>query len=270
MTSTTKLVGSELQIYLREINQTPLLSAQEERTLGGQIAEGDLDARDRMIRANLRLVVNIARGYLGKGVTLDDLIAEGNLGLIRAVEGFDPAVGVRFSSYACYWIKQSMRNAVVKQGKPVRLPAYAVVLLGKWRRASAVLADRLGRSPSPDEVGDALLLSKRKRGIVAHALRINTLSNSGDDAEENSLEQMLVDERSKRPGDQLADAEEFDGVLKRLDGLKEREARVIRLRFGLGTHDPMTLREIGEALGLTRECIRRIEKQAMRQLTGLC
>ena len=137
--------SSPLQIYLHDINDTPLLSATEERELAVQVALGDPYAREHMVKANLRLVVNIARGYLGKGLSLEDLIEEGNLGLMRAVEGFDGMMETRFSTYASYWIKQSIRRAVMNHGKPIRLPAYMVSLLSKWRRASAVLADRLGR-----------------------------------------------------------------------------------------------------------------------------
>ena len=130
-------VQTPLETYLREINETALLTAQDERDLAGRIADGDVQARDRMVRANLRLVVNIARGYTGKGLSLQDLIEEGNLGLLRAVEGFDPAVGTRFSTYASYWIKQSIKRALINSAKTIRIPAYMVELLSKWRRATA-------------------------------------------------------------------------------------------------------------------------------------
>src|ERR671919_791685 len=139
---------SPLQIYLQDINDTPLLSAAEERELSDRIAMGDPYARDHMVKANLRLVVNIARGYLGKGLSLEDLIEEGNLGLMRAVEGFDCAMETRFSTYASYWIKQSIRRAVMNNGKPIRLPAYMVSLLAKWKRVSNGLTERLGRPPT--------------------------------------------------------------------------------------------------------------------------
>ena len=137
--------ASPLQIYLQDINDTPLLSAEEERELAERVAAGDPYAREHMVKANLRLVVNIARGYLGKGLSLEDLIEEGNLGLMRAVEGFDGMMETRFSTYASYWIKQSIRRAVMNNGKPIRLPAYMVSLLSKWKRATAILTDRLGR-----------------------------------------------------------------------------------------------------------------------------
>src|SRR3954452_4968263 len=146
-------ISSPLQIYLHDINSTPLLSAQEECELAKRVAVGDPLARDHMVKANLRLVVNIARGYLGKGLNLEDLIEEGNLGLIRAVEGFDGMMDTRFSTYASYWIKQSIRRAVMNNGKPIRLPAYMVSLLAKWKRASNSLTERLGRTPTPEEIG---------------------------------------------------------------------------------------------------------------------
>src|SRR5438270_12157935 len=143
---------SPLQIYHHDINDTPLLSAQEERALAERVAMGDPSAREHMVKANLRLVVNIARGYLGKGLSLEDLIEEGNLGPMRAVEGFDGLMETRFSTHASYWIKQSIRRAVMNNGKPIRLPAYMVSLLSKWKRATSILTDRLGRAPTQDEV----------------------------------------------------------------------------------------------------------------------
>src|SRR5438477_2719091 len=147
-----EMVQSPLETYLREINETPLLNAQEERDLAYKIEDGDNEARDQMVRANLRLVVNIARSYTGKGLGLQDLIEEGNLGLLRAVEGFDASMGTRFSTYASYWIKQSIKRALVNSAKTIRIPAYMVELLSKWRRASARLCEELGRTPTPEEV----------------------------------------------------------------------------------------------------------------------
>jgi RNA polymerase primary sigma factor len=140
-----------LETYLREINETALLNAADEQELAARIGEGDVRARDRMVRANLRLVVNIARGYTGKGLSLPDLIEEGNLGLLRAVEGFDPGVGTRFSTYASYWIKQSIKRALINSAKTIRIPAYMVELLSKWRRANARLTEELGRSRTAEE-----------------------------------------------------------------------------------------------------------------------
>jgi RNA polymerase primary sigma factor len=260
--------ASPLQIYLHDINNTPLLSAQEERELAGRIAIGDPYAREHMVKANLRLVVNIARGYLGKGLSLEDLIEEGNLGLMRAVEGFDGMMDTRFSTYASYWIKQSIRRAVMNNGKPIRLPAYMVSLLAKWKRASAVLADRLGRAPTPDEVGKALRLSKRKVGIVAKAIQVNNLIPHAENSEDEglALDDVLTDDRGKAPEELLIETDDLDRILRRLDDLDDREATVIRMRFGLEPYDAMTLREVGENLGLTRERVRQLESQALLKL----
>src|SRR5215212_3003885 len=159
-------VQSPLETYLREINETPLLSADEEKELAHKIEKGDSEARDQMVRANLRLVVNIARSYTGKGLGLQDLIEEGNLGLLRAVEGFDPGMNTRFSTYASYWIKQSIKRALVNSAKTIRIPAYMVELLTKWRRATAILQDRLKRPPTTDEVATELGLPQKKLSIV--------------------------------------------------------------------------------------------------------
>jgi RNA polymerase primary sigma factor len=261
--------ASPLQIYLHDINDTPLLSAREEQDLAGRVALGDPHARERMVRANLRLVVNIARGYLGKGLNLEDLIEEGNLGLMRAVEGFDGSMDTRFSTYASYWIKQSIRRAVMNNGKPIRLPAYMVSLLSKWRRATGVLTERLGRAPTHDEVGKALRLSKKKMGIVAKAIRVNNLTAHSEHSEDDGpgLDDVLTDDRNKGAETQLIEADDLDRIFERLTLLEDREAAVIRMRFGLDSYDPMTLREVGENLGLTRERVRQLENQAIQKLT---
>jgi RNA polymerase primary sigma factor len=260
--------SSPLQIYLHDINDTPLLSAQEERDLAERVAIGDPLAREHMVKANLRLVVNIARGYLGKGLNLEDLIEEGNLGLMRAVEGFDGMMSTRFSTYASYWIKQSIRRAVMNNGKPIRLPAYMVSLLSKWRRATAVLADRLGRAPSHEEVGKALRLSKKKMAIVAKAIRVNNLTPHSENLEDSgpALDDVLADERNKGAETQLIEADDLDRIFEFLSALEDREATVIRMRFGLDSYNPMTLREVGENLGLTRERVRQLESHALQKL----
>ena len=159
---TSAAVQTPLETYLREINETALLTADDEQELAIAIGDGDTAARDRMVRANLRLVVNIARGYTGKGLGLQDLIEEGNLGLLRAVEGFDPAMGTRFSTYASYWIKQSIKRALINTAKTIRIPAYMVELLSKWRRASARLTEELGRTPTPEEIARVLGLPQEE------------------------------------------------------------------------------------------------------------
>src|SRR3984893_11992687 len=176
-------VQSPLEAYLREINETPLLSAEQEKALAYRIEDGDNAARDQMVRANLRLVVNIARGYTGRGLDLQDLIAEGNLGLLRAVEAFDPSMDTRFSTYASYWIKQSIKRTLVNTAKTIRLPAYMVELLAKWRRASAKLQEELGRPPTQEEVARSLNLPKKKLNIIKKAIRVYNSAPQSDHAE---------------------------------------------------------------------------------------
>jgi RNA polymerase primary sigma factor len=256
-----------LETYLREINETALLTAADEQELAARIADGDPEARDRMVRANLRLVVNIARGYSGKGLSLQDLIEEGNLGLLRAVEGFDPGVGTRFSTYASYWIKQSIKRALINCGKTIRIPAYMVELLSKWRRATSRLSEELGRSPTPEEIARVLGLPKKKLPIIKKAIRIYNSTPQTDQAEVGwSLGEMVMDERIKTPEDQLLDNDVLKHVLELLETLDSREATVLRMRFGLGDSAPHTLKEIGEALGLTRERVRQIETEALGRL----
>jgi RNA polymerase primary sigma factor len=260
-------VQSPLETYLREINETPLLSPDDEQDLAVAIGEGDVQARDRMVRANLRLVVNIARGYTGKGLSLQDLIEEGNLGLLRAVEGFDPAMGTRFSTYASYWIKQSIKRALINTAKTIRIPAYMVELLSKWRRASIRLAEELGRTPSPEEVARVLGLPRKKLPIIKKAIRIYNLTPQTDQAEAGwSLGEMVMDERARSPEDELVDHDNLTHVLRQLHTMDQREATVLRMRFGLDDREPRTLKEIGEALGLTRERVRQIETEALAKL----
>ncbi|NLE37030.1 MAG: RNA polymerase sigma factor RpoD/SigA [Pirellulaceae bacterium] len=260
-------VQSPLETYLREINETQLLSADDEQELAAAIGRGDIQARDRMVRANLRLVVNIARGYTGKGLGLQDLIEEGNLGLLRAVEGFDPAMGTRFSTYASYWIKQSIKRALINTAKTIRIPAYMVELLSKWRRASTRLAEELGRTPTPEEVARVLGLPRKKLPIIKKAIRIYNLTPQTDQAEAGwSLGEMVMDERARTPEDELVEHDNLTHVMRQLNIMDQREATVLRMRFGLDDNEPRTLKEIGQTLGLTRERVRQIETEALAKL----
>ena len=260
-------VQNPLETYLREINETDLLTAEEEKELAFRIAEGDMAARDRMVRANLRLVVNIARGYTGKGLPLQDLIEEGNLGVLRAVEGFDPTMDTRFSTYASYWIKQSIKRALVNCAKTIRIPAYMVELLSKWRKATALLSDRLNRTPTAEEVAAELGLPKKKLGIVKKAIQLyNTTPQSDDDENGWSISEMVADERMVGPDEELLNSDNVVHVYRMLDEMDEREASILKMRFGLDGEEPRTLKEIGETLGLTRERVRQLEHEALKRL----
>ncbi len=271
MTQTQKKPASRLQTpletYLREINETALLTADDEKMLSNRISGGDAAARDRMVRANLRLVVNIARGYSGKGLPLQDLIEEGNLGLLRAVEGFDPTMNTRFSTYASYWIKQSIKRALVNSAKTIRIPAYMVELLSKWRRTSAELTDKLNRTPTPEEIAAELGIPRKKLRIVKKAITLyNATPQTDSDDGGLTLGDIIPDERLRGPEDELINTDNLNHVTRLLDEMDGREATILKMRFGIDDHEPQTLKEIGETLGLTRERVRQIEAEALRRL----
>ncbi|MCA9041555.1 MAG: sigma-70 family RNA polymerase sigma factor [Planctomycetaceae bacterium] len=261
-------VQAPLETYLREINETALLTANEEKELSYAIGRGDMAARDRMVRANLRLVVNIARAYTNKGLPLQDLIEEGNLGLLRAVEGFDPGMNTRFSTYASYWIKQSIKRAIINSAKTIRIPAYMVELLTKWRRATAKLQDELNRTPTMEEVAKELQLNKKKLRIVKKAIQLYNATPQTDGNQENgrTLGDIIPDERLKGPEDDLINNDNLEHVYRLLEEMDPRESSILRMRFGLDGTEPNTLKEIGENLGLTRERVRQIENEALKRL----
>jgi len=257
-----------LESYLREINETPLLTAEEERQLAYRIQDGDQEARDHMVRANLRLVVNIARNYPGRGLNLTDLIAEGNLGLMRAVEAYDPSMNTRFSTYAAFWIRQSMKRAVINTAKTIRLPAYMNQLLTEWRRATALLEEELGRTPAEEEIAARMKLSKKKLAIIKKAIRVHqAMPQTGQGETEETLNDLITDNESQGPGALLTQADDLRQVLTLLDDLEPREAAVLRMRFGLEGGEPLTLLQIGERLDLTRERVRQIEREALKKLS---
>ena len=253
--------------YFTEINEMPLLDAAQERALAERIFAGDREAREHMVRANLRLVVRIARSFAGRGLCLQDLVQEGNLGLLRAVEGFDPDMGNRFSTYAGFWIRQSMQRALENTTTAVHVPSYAIDLMNAWRRMTGQLCEELGRAPLDDEVAHRLGLTARQRAILEKALRIYNSMACGDGAE--SLGELLTDNRTALPDADLAADEELRQVLAMVDQLDDRAATVLRLRFGLSGEAPLTLMKVGERLNLTRERVRQIEREALLQLRSL-
>lgn len=260
-----------LVTYLREINQVPLLTAAEEKELATRIREHEdpkvrAKAREKMIRANLRLVVNIARNYLKRGLTFLDLIEEGNLGLLRAVEGFQPAQGYRFSTYASWWIKQVIRRALVNKVKTIRIPAYMVELIAKAKTVEAKLKARLGHQPTIEEIAREMNLPREKIVMMRRAAGTAAQSTSQGTGNSPGLSEMLADEKTPKPDEALFGEQEKETIHRLLASIDEREGKVLRMRYGLGGEEPKTLKEIGEILGLTRERVRQIENEALKKL----
>jgi RNA polymerase primary sigma factor len=256
-------------MYLRQIDEVPLLTAEQEKHYCWKIIHENCPAsREIMIRANLRLVVSIAKRFNNRGLQLSDLVEEGNLGLLRAVEAFDPDQGARFSTYASWWIKQAIKRALINAVQPVHIPAYMVELISRWKKTSAELEDKLGRAPTLQELADAMELSPRKVRIIRKAVRAfqrpAQTGGGGDDGP--TLSEMLEDSKTPSPDDQLLEADDISTIHKLLDAIDAREATILRLRYGLSGREPLTLKEIGAEIGLTRERVRQIEIEALRKL----
>ena len=258
-----------LRLYLRQIGRVPLLTAEQEVALAKRIERGDPDAKARMVEANLRLVVSIAKGYLGRGLSLLDLIQDGSLGLIRAVEKFDYRRGFKFSTYATWWIRQAVSRAIADKSRTIRIPVHMVEKLNQVVQVERQLVQRIGREPTAEEVADELGLSPDEvREIQRMAQTPISLERPVGD-EEASVGDFVEDERAPSPFDEASESLRSDTVRRALATLPERERRVIELRFGLRGDQPRTLEEVGQTFGVTRERIRQIENSTLRKLGAM-
>jgi RNA polymerase primary sigma factor len=258
--------SATFQWYLLEIRDEDLLSAEEERRLAEAIRLGDESARKRMIQANLRLVVRIARDYLGRGLSMDDLVGEGNLGLIRAVSDYDPSRNTRFSTYAAYWIKQAILQAIINTGTTIRLPAHMYGRLTQWKREVRKLRRSTGTEPDQEDVATALGLTETQRWMVNRAMHAKRIrQESSIDPEVSWTPDETADPR-EGPEDQLEHQELCRHVRQRLSRLDARERTIVTLRYGLEGQEPMTLQQIGLKLGVTREWVRKIEQRALEKM----
>lgn len=258
---------SAFHLYVREIGQTKLLTVKEECQLARRIQKGDAEAREHMIKANLRLVVKIARDYENYGLPLLDLINEGNIGLMRAVEKFDPRKGAKLSTYAAWWIKQSIRRALSDQSKTIRIPVHATDKLLHIRKAATKLEEELGREPTAEEIGDELdIPAKQVRLLQVAAIRPTSLDAPLGDDDSNRISDVIADDRATSPYQDLENKTNVDMVRQVIGILDPRETTILRYRFGLDGGGEKTLEEVGEKFGVTRERIRQIQNVALRKL----
>jgi RNA polymerase primary sigma factor len=259
-----------LRLYLRSIGRVQLLTAEREVALAQRIERGDLVAKQEMVEANLRLVVSIAKGYLGRGLSFLDLIQEGSLGLIRAVEKFDYRRGYKFSTYATWWIRQAVTRAIADKGRTIRIPVHMVEKLNKVVHVERQLVQELGREPSAEEIATELECSAREvRDILRMAQQPVSLEKPVGEEEESELGDFVEDEAAVSPFDSASETLRRENVRRALDALPSREREVIEMRFGLRGTRPYTLEEVGRAFNVTRERIRQIENHTLKKLESL-
>jgi len=257
-----------VRMYLKEIGRIPLLNREEEIRLAQKAETGDLKAKDKLTAANLRLVVSIAKKYIGRGMTFLDLIQEGNKGLIRAVEKYDWTKGFKFSTYATWWIRQAITRAIADQARTIRIPVHMVETINKLMRTSRKLMQDLGREPTPEEIGEVMEMDPEKvREILKISQNTTSLENPVGDSEDDSvLGDFIADDRQVSPYDATSQQMLRENISEVLGALSDREARVLKMRFGLNGGKAMTLEEVGQKFGVTRERIRQIEAKALRKL----
>ncbi|MGI6550036.1 MAG: RNA polymerase sigma factor RpoD [Syntrophomonadales bacterium] len=260
-------VDDPVRMYLKEIGRVPLLNAAEEIDLAKRIEQGDEEAKRKLVEANLRLVVSIAKRYVGRGMLFLDLIQEGNLGLMKAVEKFDYQKGFKFSTYATWWIRQAITRAIADQARTIRIPVHMVETINKLSRVQRTLLQQLGREPLPAEVAEEMDISvERVMEIIKVAQEPVSLETPIGEEDDSHLGDFITDEDAESPEESASFVllrEHLDGIL---ETLTEREEKVLRLRFGLDDGKPRTLEEVGQEFGVTRERIRQIEAKALRKL----
>lgn len=257
-----------LDLYLHEINKTPLLTREQEQELARQIRDGDKDALDRLVKANLRFVVSIAKQYSNQGLSLEDLINDGNLGLIKAAHRFDEKRGYKFISYAVWWIRQAMLQSLAEHSRIVRLPLNRAGTLYRIGKVSRQLDQELGRSPTALEIAKKLKLSENEVRDTMHIANTHVSLNDpySSDQDDNALVDYLMDENAPMPDDETYENALSDDMARALDTLSDREKLILNLYFGLESEEPLTLEDIGKRLGLTRERIRQIKEKAIARL----
>jgi len=257
-----------LRTYLKEIRTIPLLTAKEEIELSRKIKKGDEYARKAMIRANLRLVINIAKRYMHLGIPLLDLIEEGNLGLMKAVDKFDPKRGFRFSTYGAWWIKQGITRSISDQGKMIRVPVYMNDLIAKWKKKKERLSQKLKRIPTDQEIAKSLKLSKDKMDQINFWMTTSTSSLDAPIGEESEsqVSDLIEDEAAIQPDAGIEHLMDKERVNNLLDVMSEREREILDMRFGLADSKPHTLADVAKKLGVSRERIRQIEETALKKL----